>query len=97
MSLSPEKKTKGIVAASAGNHAQACCFHGLSLGIPVTVVMPETAPIMKIQKCRNYKGNVIIEGKNLAESKRFALKYARDNEMMYLNGYDHPHVLAGQG
>ncbi|XP_044759065.1 L-threonine ammonia-lyase-like isoform X3 [Coccinella septempunctata] len=90
-------KAKGVVAASAGNHAQACCYHGLTLGIPVTVVMPECAPIMKIQKCRNYKGNVIVQGKNLSESKKIALAYARDNGMMYLNGYDHPQVLAGQG
>ncbi|KAL3272437.1 hypothetical protein HHI36_013918 [Cryptolaemus montrouzieri] len=61
------------------------------------VVMPETAPIMKVQKCRNYRGNVIVEGKNLSESKKYALAYARDHGMMYLNGYDHPMILAGQG
>ncbi|KAK9881212.1 hypothetical protein WA026_015329 [Henosepilachna vigintioctopunctata] len=97
MMLSPEEKSKGIVVASAGNYAQACCYHGCMLGIPVTVFMPMTAPLMKIQKCRDYKGILKLEGENLSQSKRLAMAFARDNGLLFLNGYDHPKVLAGQG
>ena len=59
--------TKGVIAASAGNHAQALAYHGANLGIPVTVVMPVTAPIMKVARCRHYKAEVIIFGQTMAE------------------------------
>lgn len=59
--------TKGVIAASAGNHALALAYHGANLGIPVTVVMPVTAPIMKVERCRHYKAEVIIFGQTIAE------------------------------
>lgn len=52
---------------------------------------------MKIQKCRNYKATVIVEGKDMAEAKALALKMAQDKGLLYINGYDHPHIMAGQG
>lgn len=69
----------------------------MKLGIPVTVVMPKEASIMKIQKCRNFKANVIVKGRDMAEAKKIAMEISRDKEMPYINGYDHPHVMAGQG
>lgn len=60
--LTPEQKKIGVVSASLGNHAQAVAYHGMKLNIPVTVVMPKEAPIMKIQKCKNFKANVIVQG-----------------------------------
>lgn len=60
--LTPEQKKIGVVSASLGNHAQAVAYHGMKLGIPVTVVMPKEAPIMKIQKCKDFKANVIVQG-----------------------------------
>ncbi|XP_044744464.1 L-threonine ammonia-lyase isoform X2 [Coccinella septempunctata] len=95
--LPKEKRDKGVIAASLGNHAQAISYHGLLLNIPVTVVMPLIAPIMKIQKCRELKANVIIEGKDMAEARRVATKLAREQGLTYVNGYDHPHIIAGQG
>ncbi|VEN49515.1 unnamed protein product [Callosobruchus maculatus] len=95
--LTPEQKRKGVVAASLGNHAQAVAYHGFLLGIPVTVVMPIIAPIMKVQKCREYNANVIMEGKNMAEAKKLAISLSRKNEWTYINGYDHPQIIAGQG
>lgn len=62
-----EGGTKGVIAASAGNHALALAYHGANLGIPVTVVMPVTAPIMKVGRCRHYKAEVVIFGQTLAE------------------------------
>lgn len=59
--LSDEQKKKGVIAASLGNHAQGLSYHGQKLGIPVTVVMPTAAPIMKIQKCRNYGATVVVD------------------------------------
>lgn len=61
LQLSQEQKKKGVISASLGNHAQGICYHGMKLNIPVTVVMPVTAPIMKVQKCRNYGANVIVK------------------------------------
>lgn len=61
LQMTPEQKKNGVISASLGNHAQGICYHGMKLGIPVTVVMPVTAPIMKVQKCRSYKANVIVK------------------------------------
>lgn len=87
--LSPEQRQRGVIAASLGNHAQAVCYHGYLLGIPVTVVMPIIAPIMKMQKCREYNANVIMEGKNMDEAKRIAVTISKEKGLKYINGYVH--------
>ncbi|UJR28484.1 hypothetical protein I4U23_009722 [Adineta vaga] len=97
MTLSAFEKARGVIAASAGNHALAISYHGQQLGIPVVVVMPRHAPIMKVNNCKSFGAVVIIKGIDLAESKRFALKLARMLGLRYINGFDHPHILAGQG
>lgn len=97
VSLTDEQKKRGVISASLGNHAQALSYHGWKLNIPVTVVMPRAAPIMKIQKCRNYKANVIVSGKDMAEARSIALKMSKEKGLLYINGYDHPHIMAGQG
>ncbi|KAJ8964645.1 hypothetical protein NQ314_004725 [Rhamnusium bicolor] len=95
--LNEEQKQKGVVAASLGNHALAVCYHGYHLGIPVTVVMPIMAPIMKIQKCRELHANVIMEGKDMNEAKKIAVALANERGWTYINGYDNPQIIAGQG
>lgn len=95
--LTPEQREHGVIAASAGNHALALAYHGNSLKILVTVVMPLIAPMMKIQLCKQYGANVIVKGKDLSESKAIAMRMAKEKGLMYVNGYDHPHILAGQG
>ncbi|XP_055547675.1 L-threonine ammonia-lyase isoform X2 [Wyeomyia smithii] len=67
------------------------------MGIPVTVVMPLKASLMKIQKCRDYHANVIVQGCDMGEAKKIALKMAHETGLTYINGYDHPHIMAGQG
>lgn len=62
-----EEKSRGVIAASAGNHALAVCYHGQQLGIPVVVVMPRHAPIMKVNNCRSFGAVVIVRGMDLAE------------------------------
>jgi len=62
-----EQKRKGVIAASAGNHALALAYHGNNLRIPVTVVMPQIAPIMKVQMCKHYGANIIMHGADISE------------------------------
>jgi len=95
--LSKEQKAKGVIAASAGNHALAMAFHGQQLQIPVTLVMPITAPIMKVSGCRGFNAEVILKGNDISESREHALRLGRERGLMYVNGYDHPNILAGQG
>merc|ERR1712165_600193 len=95
--LSDKEKKAGVIAASAGNHAQAVAYHGGLMGIPVTVVMPVVAPIMKVENCKRYGANVVIHGADIGEARVLALKIGRKKGMQYVNGYDHPNILAGQG
>uniref|UniRef100_A0A5S6QGR0 Serine racemase n=1 Tax=Trichuris muris TaxID=70415 RepID=A0A5S6QGR0_TRIMR len=95
--LSKESKVSGVICASAGNHALGMSFHGRQMGIPVTVVMPKSAPLVKVNNCRVQKAKTIICGDNLQQSKDYALTLGKDKGMCYINGYDHPDVIAGQG
>ncbi|XP_063219212.1 L-threonine ammonia-lyase isoform X2 [Bacillus rossius redtenbacheri] len=95
--LAEGKRAHGVISASLGNHALALCYHGHDLGIPVTVVMPIVAPIMKIQACRQYGATVVVQGNDMGEAKRLALKLSAERGLTYINGYDHPHIMAGQG
>ena len=95
--LPEEEKKKGVITASAGNHALGLSYHGQDLNIPVTVVMPIVAPIMKVQSCRQYGAQIIIHGRDIGESREHAMRIAKDKGLTYINGYDHPHIIAGQG
>src|SRR6185295_17131880 len=67
--LSPAQKKRGVIAASAGNHALGLAYHGHLLGIPVTVVMPDYAPLIKITTCRKLHANVVVHGKDFTEAR----------------------------
>src|SRR6476661_3380085 len=67
--LPPDKRATGVIAASAGNHALALACHGRDLGIPVTVVMPRFAPLIKVATCRRFAAHVVLHGDNFAEAK----------------------------
>uniref|UniRef100_A0AC34GXR5 Tryptophan synthase beta chain-like PALP domain-containing protein n=1 Tax=Panagrolaimus sp. ES5 TaxID=591445 RepID=A0AC34GXR5_9BILA len=95
--LTDEQKKAGVWAASAGNHALALCYHGKKLGIPINVVMPRFAPLMKIDYCVKFGANVIVEGKDITVSRGIALKSAIEFGAVYINGYDHIDILAGAG
>lgn len=84
--LTEEQKKIGVISASLGNHALALSYHGYKLNIPVTVVMPVVAPIMKIAACRQYGANVIVDGLDMGEAKRIALGQAKENGLTYING-----------
>ncbi|KPI86476.1 hypothetical protein ABL78_4460 [Leptomonas seymouri] len=95
--LSKDKQQKGVIAASAGNHAQALAYHGGKLGIPVVVVMPVNAPIVKRENCINFGAKVILFGKDFNAAKAEALRIAERDRLTYVNGYDDPAVIAGAG
>ncbi|CRL07390.1 CLUMA_CG020364, isoform A [Clunio marinus] len=95
--LTPEQKKNGVVSASLGNHALGLSYHGMKLKIPVTVVMPKEAPIMKVQKCRSFGAHVLIQGEDMAAAKKIAMEISRDKKTPYVNGYDHPLIISGQG
>jgi threonine dehydratase len=95
--LNSSKRKKGIIAASAGNHALALAFHGGRLGIPVTVVMPTMAPLTKKKMCAELGANVIIFGDSFDRATEYARNYGEENGMIYIHGFDDLNVIAGQG
>jgi threonine dehydratase len=84
--LSEEQKKKGVISASLGNHALALSYHGHKLNIPVTVVMPIVAPIMKIQSCQQHGAKVVVKGKDMGEARRIALRLSKEMDLVYING-----------
>ena len=95
--LPPDQKKRGVIAASAGNHAQALAYQGRLLGIPATVVMPEYAPLIKITNCQKLGANVVLHGKDFTEAKAHAHELAAKKGLAYVDGYDDPAIIAGQG
>src|SRR5436190_11483667 len=95
--LSNEQKTYGVIAASAGNHALGVSYHAKLLGIPATVVMPRFAPLTKVVNCRRLGANVILQGANIAEARLHADQIAAEKGLAYINGFDDPSIIAGQG
>mmetsp|Transcript_26310 Transcript_26310/g.73507 ORF Transcript_26310/g.73507 Transcript_26310/m.73507 type:complete len:506 (+) Transcript_26310:2-1519(+) len=88
---------KGVIAASAGNHALALAYHGKELGVPVTVVMPVVAPLAKVDKCRKFGARIVIEGAHILEAKKYAETLVEKESLTYVNGYDDPPIVAGAG
>jgi threonine dehydratase len=95
--LSPEQQTRGVVAASAGNHAQALAYQGGLLGISATVVMPKFAPLVKVNNCQKLGATVVLRGKDFSEAKAHAHEIAKEKGLAYIDGYDDPAIIAGQG
>src|SRR5436309_3535174 len=95
--LSPEQKKRGVIAASAGNHALGLAYHARLLAIPATVVMPRSAPLTKISNCRKLGANVLLEGANIDEARQHAETLIKARGLTYINGFDDPAIIAGQG
>jgi threonine dehydratase len=95
--LGDEKRRRGVIAASAGNHALGLAYHGGLLGIPVTVVMPRFAPLIKAATCRRLGATVIMHGDNLAEARAHADELTAAQALTYIHGYDDAEIIAGQG
>ncbi|MDB6124940.1 MAG: threonine dehydratase [Pedosphaera sp.] len=95
--LSPEQKKRGVIAASAGNHALGVTYHSKLLEIPATVVMPQNAPLTKVVNCRQMGANVILHGNNYEEARQHATQLGEEQGLTLIHGFDDPAVIAGQG
>jgi threonine dehydratase len=97
LQLTAEQRARGVIGASAGNHAQGIAYHGGLLGIPVTVVMPTFAPLVKVSNCRQLGARVILEGNDLGESRVVAEGIAAREGLTFIHPFDNAAVIAGQG
>ena len=97
LQLTPEQRRRGVIAASAGNHAQGVAYHGSLLGIPVTVVMPKFAALVKVTNCRHLGATVVLHGADLTEARAHAEAIAAREGLTFLHPFDNEHVIAGQG
>jgi threonine dehydratase len=95
--LSPAQRTRGVIAASAGNHALGLAFHGRELGIPVTVVMPRNAPRVKATRCHTLGAHVVLHGDTYDEASTYARALAESRGLTYVHPFDNLAVIAGQG
>jgi threonine dehydratase len=96
-SLTPEEKKRGVIACSAGNHAQGVAYHAKRLGIPATIVMPRYTPFVKVEQTRGHGAQVILEGDNFDGAKDFALKAAVERGLVLVHPYNDEKIIAGQG
>ncbi len=96
-SLSDEQKQCGIIAASAGNHAQGIALSGKQLGVKAIIVMPQTTPDIKVEAVKGFGGEVVLHGNNFDEAKTEAERLAQLHNYTFVPPFDHPLVIAGQG
>jgi threonine dehydratase len=97
LQLSADARMRGVIAASAGNHAQGVAYHGSLLGIPVTVVMPRFAPLIKVTNCRALGAEVVLHGEDLTEARTKAQELAAERGLTFIHPFDNAQVVAGQG
>ena len=95
--LSDAEKGAGVVAASAGNHALALAYHGKTIGIPVTVVMPKWAPLIKVRNCREFGATILFAGESYDDARQAARGLADQKKLTYIPGFDDADIIAGQG
>ncbi|CAH0524267.1 threonine ammonia-lyase, biosynthetic [Vibrio hippocampi] len=95
--LTEEQKQAGVIAASAGNHAQGMALSGTKLGINTTIVMPKTTPDIKVDAVRGFGGKVVLHGSNFDEAKAEAVRLSEEHGYTFVPPFDHPLVIAGQG
>jgi len=96
-SLSEEERAKGVIAASAGNHAQGVAFAAKHFGTHALIVMPESTPITKINGVTSYGAEVVLAGTNYDEAYAYATEYAQSNALVFIHPFEDDEVIAGQG
>lgn len=97
LSLTPEERARGVIAMSAGNHAQAVAYHAARLGIHATIVMPRHTPNLKVRNTRDFGAEVHLEGNGVDEAGAYAQRLAEERHLVFVHPYDDPRVIAGQG
>lgn len=95
--LSPRQRGAGVIACSAGNHAQGVAYHAQRLGIPAVIVMPEGTPFTKIVQTRRFGAEVVVHGADLSEAQDHAGTLQRQRNLLFVHPYDDPEIIAGQG
>src|SRR5579863_3109223 len=95
--LSAEERGRGVIAMSAGNHAQAVAYHARRLGIPATIVMPVTTPFVKIKATEALGATVVLDGETITEAQARAETIAAAHDLVWVHPYDDPRIIAGQG
>jgi threonine dehydratase len=95
--LTPAERAGGVIAMSAGNHAQGVAYHARRLGIAATIVMPEGTPFVKIENTKGHGAKVIVTGPTLEDCATFARSYAVEHGLTFIHPYDDPLIMAGQG
>ncbi|MBX6366415.1 MAG: threonine ammonia-lyase [Rhodospirillales bacterium] len=96
-SLETAQRRAGVIAMSAGNHAQGVAYHAQRLGIPATIVMPEGTPFTKVERTEAYGARVVLRGEGLVEARRAAEEIAAAENLVLIHPYDDPLIIAGQG
>jgi len=97
LSLTPEERKSGVVAMSAGNHAQGVAYHARRLGIPATIVMPHGTPFTKVERTRHLGARVLVEGDGFDTAGAFARELAAKEGLVFVHPYDDERIIAGQG
>ncbi|HZB69831.1 MAG TPA: threonine ammonia-lyase [Sphingomicrobium sp.] len=97
LQLTDEERSRGVIAASAGNHAQAVAYHGKRLGIPVTIVMPASTPTVKVSQTAGHGARVILDGAMFDDAHAKACELALEEGYVFVHPFDDPQVIAGQG
>jgi threonine dehydratase len=97
LQLDSERANRGVIAASAGNHAQGLSYHGGRLGIPVTIVMPQTTPMVKVMQTESVGGTVVLYGESFDEAYAHARRLEAELGLTFVHPFDDPQVAAGQG
>ena len=97
LQLTPDERQRGVIAMSAGNHAQGVAYHAGRLAIPATIVMPAFTPNMKVTHTRGHGAKVVLHGNTLAEAAAEAHRLAAVEKLVFVHPYDDPRIIAGQG
>ena len=97
LQLTPEQRERGVIAASAGNHAQGLAYHAARLGVPVTIVMPRSTPMVKVEHTRAFGAEVVMEGDSYDDASAAALKLCDERKLTYVHPFNDEAVIAGQG
>ena len=97
LTLRDDEKRRGVIAMSAGNHAQAVAYHARRFGIPATIVMPETTPLVKVENTRSHGAEVVLHGETLFESAERVEELAKARALVLVHPYDDRAIMAGQG
>jgi threonine dehydratase len=97
LQLTEAERKRGVIAASAGNHAQGLAYHGERLGIPVTIVMPRTTPMVKVEHTRGFHADVVVDGDTYDEAGAIATRLCDERGLTFVHPFNDPDVIAGQG